>query len=281
MRNSIAVLVLFVLPVLTSPAKAELMLMKEVIGQYTVLESNGVRRAAGTVKVVADENGVGIEAAPIKMASDPITALKLVSPGEKTEITRSGPVISQKFHSEAENTTIRIDYTLSDGYFLIEAQNCVGTVCGKSSFTVTRGTAPGKEENLKEVLTKLTGIYKIEKAGGEAPHPTASGEAPDTLEVDTATDPKVGTIWAPYCIPPNGPCNAGNLDMPYDSSRVFSRVNESGATQYVILSRVNNKLNHYAWEIDANKKFLLQNHQFNLKGELVSLEHLGHWMGEH
>lgn len=271
MKIILLALLLIAKPGFASPA--DYAIIKHILGTYSVLDFNNSLKIAGTLSIVADDNGVGIKAAPLKMTSEPVPALGLVSPKEGTELTRSGDTITQHYHSG--NTTVRIFYHVKDGYLIVDAQSCVGTVCGKNAYTVTTGKAPGEPVDPKATFDKLKGLYKIELAGGIPPHATPTGEAPDTLEVDVTSDPKIATVWAPYCIPPNGPCTAGNQDFIYAKTLAYSLNLNDRSVQYVLLTQVGNKTVHYSWS-DTAGKIMFRDHAYPLKGETVCLEHAIH-----
>lgn len=267
MKNSVLVLLLCMGVRLFA---ADYTLIQDILGTYPILEYNGNHRVGGILKVVADDNGVGLVAEPLKLSSEPAAWVSLLTPKDPTSITKEGNLITQQFH--LNNQSLKIEYEKTDGMLDVRSLQCIDAHCNELRWIVSSGQAPGEEMISKDFLTTIQGLYHIELAGGIPPKPEVSDAF---VGVNLA---KVrGTISVPFCLPDNS-CDPGEWVFPFDQTRVFGRPigplpTNSGELVVLLVSKPR-KLNYYAWEKYGDGKIIFRNFQYLMDTELVCLEHV-------
>jgi hypothetical protein len=241
-------------------ASADYSLMKNLVGQYSILDWNGDLKS-GTVTISADENGVGYTVTPLNMASDPVTASSLITSQVSTTLTQNGNVVSQD-STDSTGHAIHIEYTTNDGYLTVSAND--------SDINLTTGKSPGTPLDPKTFFAEIAGMYIIDSAGG-APPEGQNNQA----EVDITDNTSLAAFYMPYCLPTN--CDLGYTPFNYSGTSVFERQLGSSITAFEILtgSGSSTSTRHYTWVVNNNVTTFL-NYQYSRLGQTVCLEHVIH-----
>jgi len=238
--------------------------IKDILGQYSVIDWDTSFTATGKVTIFADDTGVGFRGVPTKLASDPIPAFTLTTPKEQTVLTRENNLIVQEY--ERPGLKVRVEYVIYDGYLEINANHC-DTGCNWTIVTVTTGKVPSITVNAKDFLQNLKGTYAIEKAGAEKPKPSNN-----TADVDIEGDPTEAALYVPYCLP-SGVCDAGYIPFNYETTKVYQRTVTPGHEVYVLLIGSGPRVTHYSWE-DNRGLITFRNFQYQIDGTPVVMEHV-------
>ena len=132
---------------------------------------------------------------------------------------------------------------------------------GIASATQLGGGDGPKPLDPRAFFAAVKGAYRIELAGGTAPHgaePTASIE----LESQDAL------VRVPYCFP-SGACDPGYLMMPLREASVV----QDGFTYLISVNDSGQRL-RYSWRIDGNRVYF-RNYQFRVDDHtFITLEHV-------
>lgn len=245
---------------------ADYTLVQDILGAYPILEYNGNPRVGGILKVVADDNGVGLVVEPLKLSPEPAAWVSLLTPKDPTSITKEGNLITQQFH--LNNQSLKIEYEKVEGMLDVRSLQCIDANCNGRRWIVSSGKAPGDEMISKDFLTSIQGLYHIESAGGIPPKPEIS-DAYVGLSLAKAR----GTITVPFCLPDSS-CDPGEWVFPFDQTRVFGRpIGTRGELVVLLVSKPRNLL-YYAWEKYGDGKIVFRNFQYLMDTELVYLEHV-------
>ena len=248
-------------------AAADLSVIRDLVGQYPVLEWNGNPRVAGRLTVTADANGVGYRMEPLGMGSAPVHTVSVVTPIAETTLTREGNRIIHR-HKD-----MRVEYRLENGTLEISSGDCLfwdgdTKACHLSShISLSTGRSSGEKLEVKAFAESLKGSYRIELAGGVAPK-----EINNTGDVTPESTEVVFTM--PYCPPKSGAvCDPGYLFLPYEHTQVYRRALGAAGEIFVILVKDGTKLGHYSLEREGDR-YTFRNFQYPLDGQKVAMEHV-------
>ncbi len=244
-------------------ADADTQLIQDLIGTYPVVEYLGNPLVAGKAEIFVSDTELGIRLIPLKLSSQPMSALVISSSKKETVLRRDAKGVYQTFEKGAEQA--RIDYIFANGYLIIDASQCGLNHCVKdTTLSLSRGGAPGTKVEVGEFLKKVRGNYKVELVGGEPPH----GEETNTAEWVESEEPGVEFLRFPYCQPTG--CDPGFINIKQSELSVY----QTGSV-YTLMVKSGSKLLHFSWEEKANGKFRFTHYQFKLlTKEVVALEYL-------
>lgn len=244
-------------------ADAQIELIQDLIGTYPVVEYLGNPSAAGKAEIFVSETEVGVRLLPLKLSSQPISALTIASPRAGTVIRRDNKGIYQTYENGAEQA--RIDYIFAEGYLMIDASQCGLDHCVKdTTLSLSRGGAPGSKVDTAEFLRKVHGNYKVAMVGGEPPH----SEDTNSAEWIESEEPGVEFLRFPYCQPTG--CDPGFINFNQADLSVY----QNGSV-YTLLVKSGSKLFHFSWQEKSEGELVFTNYQFKLlTKEIVALEYV-------
>lgn len=244
-------------------ADADIQLIQELVGTYPVVEYLGNPLSAGKAEIFVNETEVGIRLLPLKLSSQPMTALVISSPRKNTVLSRDAKGVYQIYENGAEQT--RVDYLFADGYLAIDASQCGLDHCVKdTTLSLSRGGAPGTKVDTRVFLNKVHGNYKVDLVAGEPPH----SEDTATAEWIESEEPGVEFLRFPYCQPTG--CDPGFLNFNRENISVYQK-----DSVYTLIVKSGTKLLHFSWQEKEDGRFVFTNYQFKLlTKEVVALEYV-------